>query len=46
MLSLIFTYHDTLYLATELGVLGLVLGLAWLAPRLDHHLDHRRSRSS
>jgi hypothetical protein len=37
MLSLAFTYHDTLYLTTELGVLGLVLWLCWLAPRLDHH---------
>lgn len=27
MLSL--TYHDTLYLVTELGVLGLVLWLYW-----------------
>ncbi|WP_264308329.1 hypothetical protein [Nodosilinea nodulosa] len=37
MLSLIFTYHDRLYLATELGALGLVLLLCWLAPRLDRY---------
>ncbi|MFQ4137671.1 hypothetical protein PGN35_015245 [Nodosilinea sp. PGN35] len=37
MLCLIFTYHDSLYLATELGTLGLVLMLCWLAPRLDSH---------
>lgn len=34
MLSL--TYHDTLYLVTELGVLGLVILLYWLTLRLDH----------
>ena len=37
MLFLAFTYHDTLYLATELGALGLVLWLCWLVPRLEHH---------
>lgn len=37
MLSLILTYHDGLYLATELGALGLVLFLCWLVPRLGHY---------
>jgi hypothetical protein len=37
MLSLMLSYHDTLYLITELGALGLVLFLCWLAPRLEHH---------
>lgn len=37
MLFLTLTYHDTLYLATELGALVLVLFLRWLTPRLEHH---------
>ncbi len=37
MLSLIFTYHDSLYLLTELGALVLVIFLCWLTPRLDPH---------
>ncbi|WP_263970604.1 hypothetical protein [Leptolyngbya sp. KIOST-1] len=37
MLSLTLTYHDTLYLMTEIGTLGLVLFLCWLTPRLEHH---------
>lgn len=40
MLFLMLTYHDTLYLATELGVLGLVLFLCWITPRLEHHRPH------
>ncbi len=36
MLSLIFTYHDSLYLTTELGALVLVIFLCWLTPRLEH----------
>jgi hypothetical protein len=35
MLSLIFTYQDSLYLATEIGALVLVLVLCWLTP--NHH---------
>lgn len=41
MLSLILTYHDWLYLATELGALMLVLFLCWLTPRLEHHSPQR-----
>lgn len=37
MLFLALTYHDTLYFATELGALALVLFLCWLTPRLKHH---------
>jgi hypothetical protein len=37
MLPLILTYHDSLYLATEIGALVLVLFLCWLTPRLEHH---------
>lgn len=37
MLFLALTYHDTLYIATELGALALVLLLYWLTPRPDHH---------
>jgi uncharacterized protein YdaU (DUF1376 family) len=40
MLSLILTYHDTLYLAAELGALVLVLLLYWLTPRPAHHRSH------
>jgi hypothetical protein len=36
MLSLMLTYHDRLYLATELGTLGLVLLLSWVVTRLEH----------
>lgn len=35
MLPLILTYHDSLYLATEIG--ALVLFLCWLTSRLEHH---------
>lgn len=42
MLSLMLIYHDTLYLVTELGVLGLVLFLCWLVPRVDHHWPQHR----
>ncbi|MEA5450967.1 hypothetical protein VB780_20480 [Leptolyngbya sp. CCNP1308] len=37
MLFLALTHHDTLYLATELGALALVLFLSWLTPRLERH---------
>ncbi|WP_277874274.1 MULTISPECIES: hypothetical protein [Cyanophyceae] len=37
MLFLTLSYHDRLYLATELGALGLVLLLYWLTFRLRHH---------
>ncbi|HZG40797.1 MAG TPA: hypothetical protein VEZ50_19135 [Nodosilinea sp.] len=37
MLPLRLSYHDTLYLTTEFGVLGLVLFLGWLAPHLEQH---------
>lgn len=37
MLFLALTYHDTLYLTTELGALALVLVLCWLTPHLEHH---------
>lgn len=37
MLSILFTYHDALYLVTELGVLAIVLLVCWLAPRSEHH---------
>ncbi len=36
MLSFMLTYHDTLYLATKLGALALVLLACWLLPRLEH----------
>jgi hypothetical protein len=39
MLFLILTYHDTLYLATELGALVLVLLAYWLLPLPQHHPD-------
>ncbi|WP_277882068.1 hypothetical protein [Phormidium tenue] len=37
MLFLALNYHDTLYLATELGALVLVLFFCWLTPHLEHH---------
>ncbi|MFM7470006.1 MAG: hypothetical protein ACKO5P_00615 [Nodosilinea sp.] len=37
MLALTLTYHDSLYLCTELGVLGLVLLLYWLTMNHNHH---------
>lgn len=40
MLSFIFTYQDTLYLATKLGALGVVLLLYWLISRHDHATHH------
>lgn len=35
MLSILLTYHDALYLATELGLLTVVLLAGWLMPRLE-----------
>ncbi|MEY3297768.1 MAG: hypothetical protein RLZZ597_1028 [Cyanobacteriota bacterium] len=40
MLSFIFTYQDTLYLATKLGALGVVMLLYWLVSRQDHATRH------
>ena len=37
MLSIVLTYHDTLYLLTEVGLLALVLLAYWLVPRPEHH---------
>lgn len=37
MLSLILTYRDSLYIATELGALVLVLVLSWIVPRFGPH---------
>jgi hypothetical protein len=36
MLSLVLSYHDILYLLTELGLLGIVLVLCWLLPKPMH----------
>ena len=36
MLSLVLSYHDMLYLLTELGLLGLVLILYWVLPKPVH----------
>ncbi|MEB3252792.1 MAG: hypothetical protein VKO01_11745 [Cyanobacteriota bacterium] len=36
MLSLVLSYHDILYLLTELGLLGLVLILCWVLPKPSH----------
>ncbi len=35
MLALTLTYHDSLYLCTELGALGLVLCFYWLVRNHD-----------
>ncbi len=40
MLSFIFTYQDTLYLATKLGALGVVLLVYWLISRHDRATHH------
>jgi flagellar biogenesis protein FliO len=37
MLFATLTFHDGLYLATEVGTLALVLFVCWLVPKLDHH---------
>jgi hypothetical protein len=37
MLWMVLTYHDALYLVTELGLLSAVLLLCWLVPRFEHH---------
>jgi hypothetical protein len=40
MLFLVLTYHDTLYLITQLGALALVLLLCWqLTPPHQHRPD-------
>jgi hypothetical protein len=40
MLSFIFTYQDTLYLATKLGALGVVVLIYWLVSRHDQTTHH------
>jgi|LakMenEpi03Aug12_release.lakeMendotaPanAssembly.Ray.scaffolds.fasta_scaffold5638671_1 hypothetical protein len=40
MLSFIFTYQDTLYLATKLGALGVVVLIYWLVSRHDQAAHH------
>lgn len=40
MLSFIFTYQDTLYLATKLGALVIVLLAYWLLSRHDQAAHH------
>ncbi|MBD2106398.1 hypothetical protein [Nodosilinea sp. FACHB-13] len=45
MLFLTPSYHDLLYLTTELGALGLVLLLYWLTFRLRPHQPGPRPRS-
>lgn len=40
MLSFIFTYPDTLYLATKLGTLGVVVLAYWLIARSDRATHH------
>lgn len=41
MLSILLTYHDALYLVTELGLLAVVLLACWWLPRLEHrHHEH------
>jgi len=37
MLLMLLTYHDTLYLATELGLLAIVLLACGLMPKHRHH---------
>ncbi len=36
MLSMLLTYHDALYLATELGLLAVVLLAFWFLPGSAH----------
>lgn len=36
MLSIVLTYHDTLYLLSELGLLVAVLLACWVVPKVRH----------
>lgn len=40
MLSILLSSHDRLYLATEIGLLVVVLAASWLVAKFDHPRAH------